>query len=274
MKAIFVFIVFLLLFQESVFAAAPVILNAPSSININDQFNLEATMSGLSSNSVYRLRIAIAQPSTTSYFGFTHNATDWYNGTPSPIDYTKFLSITTNSEGSWNGSILGKFDATDSNYKNTGSGTYDLKLGRYTENGSTATWSNVISVNLNAPSQTPTPTPTLRPSATNTPTLKPQSTIAPTQTMFPSTTKLSSVSNNNKKDISKSSDSFDVLGKSISITPEEKVDSSDILIKGNSKENDNLLPFIFITIGVVFLASCGIVFFYPVIKKWKDEKFS
>lgn len=89
-KPLFLFFLFLLLLfnpVNHVFAAAPTISNVPSSVNIDEAFSISVNMSGLSDNTVYRLRVALSPSGTTNYFGSTYNGTDWYNGTPSPIDY-------------------------------------------------------------------------------------------------------------------------------------------------------------------------------------------
>lgn len=268
---------FYLTLKYSVSAAAPVILSAPSSIGTDSQFTLTATMSGLSKGAIYRLRIVLAQPNTTNYFGSTNNGTDWYSGIPSPINYSKFLSITTDKDGSWNGEILGKFESGDSNYKNTGSGLYDLKFGRYTENGSTATWSNIISVNLAAPSATPTNIPTPKSIATNTPTSKPQNTNTPFPTKSPTPFKnqsstIAQVSNNTPV---QSQDVKEVLGNNIkpSVTNYEK-SKQKLTNEVLSATNSTVVPKILIILGTIFLLLCGIVISYPFIQRKIIEKKS
>lgn len=165
--AFVVFLLVFLLFPRISFAAAPQITAYPSGdISLNQSFTVSATMSGLTKNAVYRMRIVLAPQGTSNYFGSTWNGISWYNGTPSPIDYTNFLSITTDGTGAWYGDMQGEVDADDPNFT-TGSGTYDLKVGRYTQTGSSATWSNIISVTIVLP---PTATSTPIPPPTNTPT--------------------------------------------------------------------------------------------------------
>lgn len=168
-KLIILTILLLLLGAKPVSAAAPIISNIPSAINIDTGFSINASMSGLSNNTIYRLRLVLATPGTSSYFGSTFNSSNWYNGTPSPINYSNFLSITTDNSGSWSGSIEGKIESSDPNLP-ASSGTYDLKVGRYTETGSSATWSNIIQITLVTPTPTPSPTPSSTPSPTSTPT--------------------------------------------------------------------------------------------------------
>ncbi len=161
-------VILLFLFSSTViFAAAPVITNPPSTANVDTSFSLNVSMSGLSNNAVYRLRVALAATGTTSYFGSTFNNSSWYNGTPSPINYSNFLSITTDSSGSWSGTVQGKVESSDPNFSGT-SGTYDLKVGRYTESGTSATWSTISQITLTSSAPTPTPTPTPEPTSTPT----------------------------------------------------------------------------------------------------------
>lgn len=262
--------------SHTTFAAAPAILSAPQSININDQFTIEASMSGLLSNSIYRLRIVLAQTGTSNYFGSTHDGSQWYNGAPSPIDYSKFLSITTNQDGSWNGNVLGKLELNDSNYKNTGSGSYDLKLGRYTQSGSTATWSDVFAVNLTAPSATPTIAPTSKPISTNTPTPKPSS-ATPIPTKSPTPIKNSSPTTaqktQNNTNLKTGVINKEVLGNKTNLSPSPVVKINDTTVKNASKDNA-LFPKIMIVIGIFFLILCGIVVSYPMLKKIKEDRFN
>lgn len=144
------------------FAAAPSINNTPSSINVDTDFSLTVSMDGLSNNSIYRLRITLAAPGTNDYFGSTFNGSSWYNGTPSPINYANFLSITTDSSGHWSDDIQGKVESSDPNFRTRG-GIHELKVGRYTETGSSATWSNIVQVTIVAPTPSPTPISTSTP---------------------------------------------------------------------------------------------------------------
>lgn len=179
---LFIFTFLFLFFGARIaFAVAPSITNAPSTINTDTAFSLTTTMSGLSSNTVYRLRIALALPGTSNYFGSTFNNTGWYNGTPSPINYSNFLSITTDSTGSWSGNVQGKVESSDPNFSGS-SATYDLKIGRYTETGTSPTWSSPLPIALVIPSPTPTSTPT--PSPTPTPAPSPTPTTSPNSSSF------------------------------------------------------------------------------------------
>src|SRR3989338_8381460 len=174
MKAVVVFFAFLffLHFANPAFAAAPAITAYPNTtISLDTSFTVTATMSGLTNNAVYRLRVAIAQSGTSNYFGSTYDWSTWHMGSISDGNY---VNITTDGNGAWGGDIQGKIDSDDPSFT-TGSGTYDLKIGRYTQTGVTATWSNPVSITVTVP---PTPTPTLTP--TPTPTTAPTNTPTPT----------------------------------------------------------------------------------------------
>jgi hypothetical protein len=252
-------------YPEVTYSAAPTI-SSPSTVNLDESFTIQASMSGLSKTSVYRLRIALSKPSISTYFGSTYNGADWYNGTPSPIDYSKYLSVTTEEDGSWSGDLMGKVESGDPKYENIGTSTYDLKIGRYTQNGSTATWSNIIQVTLNAIAPTPTPTPT----PTSTPSNNPTSAKAPTQspslfvintTKFPtnSPTKYAS------KSASLSAIPTSILGAS-NKSAENKTKSElnkKVLVNSANKRN---ITYAAITLGSILILTCGILVYLKIRK--------
>ncbi|MEK7450897.1 MAG: hypothetical protein AAB662_03115, partial [Patescibacteria group bacterium] len=163
--ALIAFLLFLFCFSfvKPAFATAPSITAYPTgTISLDTSFTVTATMSGLSKNAVYRLRVALAQPGTTTYFGSTFDGTNWHYGSINDGNYT---SATTDNNGAWGGDIQGKIDSDDPNFT-AGAGIYDLKIGRYTQTGSTATWSNIVSVDIAIPPPTPTPTDTPTPTPT------------------------------------------------------------------------------------------------------------
>jgi hypothetical protein len=176
-----------LFFLPSVLATAPALLTYPDSIIVDQEYSVTATMSGLTKNKIYRFRLVLSKAGSSDYFGSTWNASSWYGGFPSPIDYSKFLSITTDDDGSWNGEVRGKVESNDPNYKD-GAGLYSLKLGRYTETGESATWSEAVERNLLDLRPTATPTSTPTPTNAPTPTNTPVPTHAPTPTATPKPT--------------------------------------------------------------------------------------
>ncbi len=259
MRVIIVLIAFLFFYLfigvMSSFAVAPTITAYPSgTINIDTSFAITATMSGLSKSATYRLRIAIAQPLTSNYFGSTYNGTSWYNGTPSPINYANFLTISTDAIGVWGGDIQGKIDSDDPNFT-TGSGTYDLKIGRYTQTGSSATWSEPVSIVVAVP---PTPTPTNTPTPTPTSSLTPTPTKTPTPTPIPNTP-------TSKPSVFPTSKVLptDVLGESTQsgsiVSPTDVINKKNVLISNKTKNPNNNFQKILLFVGIVFVAACAIL---------------
>jgi hypothetical protein len=260
LKILLCLMVFFFLLPRTASAAAPNI-NSPTVITLDESFAIQASMSGLSKNTTYRLRTALAKPDTTNYFGSTYNGTDWYHGSPAPIDYSEFLSIITSDDGSWSGDITGKVESGDPKYENIGIAEYDLKVGRYTQTGSTATWSNVIRVTLIASAPTPTPTDEPTPTKTPTPTKSQIFYLTPTgQALGLSATNALSKKTATKtaapKDIPspilKANDAFEKK------TPDKK--TVEVLVEGVSRNNFHLIA---LGIGVLTL-SCAILFFIKI----------
>ncbi len=167
---------YLLLFLNTnpVLAVSVTIPNTP--LSVTDQpFNIDVAVSGAQAGTNY-LRANLFSPGTTKYFGFTYNGTAFNNSS----DYSQYLPITIDSSGSWSGIIQAKLD-TDSNYYQ-GPGAYSLKVRRYTQSGSSYTWSNEASVDVSLPTPSPTPAPTPTPSPTPTPAPTPTRTPTPAPT--------------------------------------------------------------------------------------------
>lgn len=154
----------LFVFPQKVFAVTFTFQGAPSNILDNQSFPVNITL--IASNSAgknYYIRGAFYQPSTTFYFGYTkNNIGNFYNGEPT-IDKAQFYKITMYPNNQWSGVIEFKPYNRSSYYK--GPGTYNFKVGRYTESGNTVTWCSnetspcsVASINI-VSSQTPSPSP-------------------------------------------------------------------------------------------------------------------
>lgn len=258
MKAIIVLIAFLffLHFTNPVFAVAPAVTAYPSgTINLDTAFTVTATMSGLSKSAVYRLRVAVSQSGSISYFGSTYDGTSWHMGS---ISDGNFLSVTTDGNGAWGGDIQGKIDSDDPNFT-TGSGTYDLKIGRYTQTGSTATWSDPVGIVIAVPptptpTNTPTPTPTSIPTSTPTqPPPTPTKTPTPTPSRTPTPT-LKPTASSTPEEILPTA----ILGEST----ESGLFISPTLTSNKPKNTMNKLPkILMIIVGVIFSIACGILIF-------------
>ena len=267
MKAKSALIAFLLLlfcfsFAKSTFATAPVITVYPlETLGLDSAFTVTATMSGLSKSAIYRLRVAIS-PGTSNYFGSTYDGSTWHMGS---IADGNFVSITTDGNGVWGGDIQGKIDSDDPNFT-TGSGMYDLKIGRYTQTGSTATWSDPKNIEIVVPlTPTPTnsPTPTFKPTNTPTPTVKPTNTPTVTKAISKTPTPTVTIPPSENKDVLANS-----TKSSVNNFEKAKTDNK----KDDIQKNNNFLPIIFILIGVVFLLACVIVIFYPNIKNYLNKE--
>ncbi len=278
MKAKIALIAFLLFFfspflVKSVFATVPTITAYPSgTLSLDTSFTVTATMSGLSKNAIYRLRVAISQSGTSNYFGSTYDGATWHMGSLADGNY---ISVTTDGNGAWGGDIQGKIDSDDPNFT-TGSGTYDLKIGRYTQTGSTATWSDPNSISIIVPptltpTNTPTPIPTSAPAPTstpvptNTPTPKPTPTSTPTPspTFTPSpTTTVSSV-------LGESIENTTASGFLASTQEPTKELGKKTEVLGEQTSN---ISKIFIGIGVIFFIACAILFFRFYINNKKQQE--
>src|SRR5258706_10031607 len=118
---------FLLSFGQAL-AVSVSITTHPSTI-MQDMFTLSASISGAGNGTNY-LRIDIYKDGTQNYFGETFNGTDWYSGS----DYHGYFPITI-AGSSWNGNIMGNLGSPSvSQYD--GTGTYKIRLRRYTGGGS------------------------------------------------------------------------------------------------------------------------------------------
>lgn len=169
-------------------SAAIIIEEAPGSVADNQEFRvkIKVTVSGGGGN-YYYIRPGFSHSSTpSSYFGYIkNNSGSWYNGEPT-IDKTQFLKVQLNTLNTWNDYIDVKPDSSGSAYK--GAGIYNLKIGRYTETGTSVTeWSDGVTVTITSsgtatPSPSPSPTPVVSPTPTPTPSPTVAASPSPTPT--------------------------------------------------------------------------------------------
>lgn len=120
----------------------------PPVIDSTDSFWATVTISGLQASSQYYLKGAFSRDNSTNYFGKTQVGGDWVKNSQT---YSSQLPITTDSSGSWSGSIAVMPDVEDSGF--SGTGTYLFKVARYLSTGSGLTWSNESSITINQQSQ-------------------------------------------------------------------------------------------------------------------------
>lgn len=162
--------IFLFFGFRPVFAVSVTISNVPAEVT-DQPFSLDVSVAGVQSGTNY-LRANLFPTGTTKYFGYTFNGTSFIKSS----DYSQYFPITIDSSGTWTGTIQAKLDSGSSYFN--GAGTYSLKVRRYTQSGSSYTWSNEITVAVNfslptpSPSPSPTPTPTLSPSPKSSPASK------------------------------------------------------------------------------------------------------
>ena len=176
-KIVFLILFYLFFGVSPIFAVTVTISNYPSVIS-DQPFNFDVSVSGAQSGTNY-LRANLFLSGTTKYFGYTFNGSNFANSS----DYSQYLPITIDPEGTWIGSIQAKLDP-DSSYYN-GPGTYSLKVRRYTQSGSSYTWSNEVNLSINLPTPTPSPTPSPTPTSTPTP-ATPYQPLKPSPTPSPS----------------------------------------------------------------------------------------
>ncbi len=252
------------------FASPPVeavtttVTDVPSSIS-SDSFTVTVSISGASSGTNY-LRIDLYKESTTNYFGETYNNASWY----SESDHTQYFPVSIQSGTDWTGSVQGRMGSpTSTEYD--GSGTYKLRVRRYTSSGNyTASEANnnAVTIAINVPTPTSTPTRTPTPTKTPTPTPTPiQSGSTPTKTPTPTQKLLTPTPT--KKVTPTQKDSTNVLGESTTITVKpKKTPTVSVALASNKQESTNYLPKIFIGLGTgIILVSCAILGF-----QWYKEK--
>lgn len=184
MGVIALLIVFLLLFPRDVLALSLSFSGLPAEIDKSQEVEINLSFTCQSCSDSY-FRAVFFKEGTTNYFGYTQNEKgDWVNTT---ADKTLYFHLASDSlvEGSWSGKLRARLDPDHTSF--TGSGNYSFKVGRYTSQTSSATWSeNTAAIYVSAPTPTPTVTPTATPSPTTSPT--PTLTTTPTNTAIPTKT--------------------------------------------------------------------------------------
>ena len=233
--------------------------NLPATIDQAQEFKLKINFSCSSCGDSY-LR-GVFYPSGTSYFGYTQdNNGSWSNAPGSNcISFFKIAQTDLDYGSSWSGEIKFKPDLESFYY--TGPGEYSFKVGRYASSCSSPLWSTERAVAITGPAPTPVSDSTSTPAYTQTPT--PSSAVSPLPTSVSLAVSFPTIIT--PQPINKES----VLGQSTksSIPKQNNAD-----IKESVKQNNSLLPKIFIAIGIAFLLLCVIVVVYPYIDKiWKGR---
>lgn len=177
------FTLLFLLYATPVFAITVGISTPSASIDQSQELSLDVFLSCSNCSDSY-LR-GVFFETGDNYFGLTQNNNGDWTGTSS--DRTKYWKVAKDEikDSTWSGKVKVKVDTDNSYYK--GSGSYSLKVGRYTSSvGSSATWSDSYNINITGPTPTPTPNPTSTPAPnpTNTP-VPPTATVVPTKVPTP-----------------------------------------------------------------------------------------
>jgi hypothetical protein len=243
----------LTLFSAKVLKASISFTIANPVVNSQDEIQVDATISGLISQSCLNgrcyLQGVLQKIDGANYFGFTqNNSGDWYEYDSSPV--IEFLLSTyyffEPVAGSWWGPITVKNNIADAAY--LGPGEYLLKLKRFSGKAvSSAGDSNTLTVKLTktpvptpTPFPSPTPDPTATPAPTKTPTPIPTKTPTPAPTLAPSP-------------IPTNSNQPDVLSAS-TILPSPQSPGLAQDTTGKPKEKIPLQAIGFITLGIGFIS--------------------
>ena len=141
-----------------------------NSIGSDQELELSTQVSKLRPQAIYYLEGAFKKVGAKNYFGLTWVDPNWVQYTAS--DYSALKQIKTDVNGGWSGIVKVKIDSESKLF--TGSGDYELKLKRFTENGS-GVWSEnavVLYINAaNAPDSKTTPSPGSNPEDPSSPRL-------------------------------------------------------------------------------------------------------
>ncbi len=129
----------------------------PAEINSDREFEATIILKVDKPNTKFYLKGAFRKGDSLNYFGETYSGSEW---TKNGSSYSGQLKIETNSEGKWEGKIKVRPDSQDSGFD--GSGSYNFKIGRYTDSGNGPVWSNEISLKINEVKK-PDPSPSEEP---------------------------------------------------------------------------------------------------------------
>jgi hypothetical protein len=139
-----------------------------SDLSSTDSLDATITLSN-KPNTTFYIKGAFYKSGSTNYFGLTKVSGSWVKNSSK---YSDQLKIQTDSAGNFSGNLEVMPDSSDSGFSS--SGTYQLKIAKYTDSGD-LTWSNSqeVSLTLIPPSASPSPTPkstaTAKPTATASP---------------------------------------------------------------------------------------------------------
>lgn len=252
--------IFLFSFPQRSLAVTTAITQYPSTIT-SDAFTITASVSGAATGTNY-LRVDVYKEGTINYFGETYNNSDWYSGS----DGKQYLPISVQSGVIWNGTVQVRI-GSPSTTEYDGTGSYELRLKRYTSSGSPGSEdanNSSVSIVISIPTNTPVPTSTAAPTVTPTPTKTPTPTPTKAPTSTPSPTPTPSLPPSatptviNKQTTPSPSEVLGETTKKVNaIVSPSKEPTQSVKTLGKS---GNSLPYIFLSLGMIIIA-CGILVF-------------
>lgn len=267
MRKLLVIFLLLCLFPSPAFAVSVTINNAPSSVS-SDPFNVDVSVMGASVEQNY-LRAEIYKDGTTNYFGETHNGSDWYRGSSG----TSYFPINIVDSKTTASASLQVRIGTPSSTEFPGSGSYKLKIKRYTSSGNAAGSDDEsvvdLTVNYSAPA---TPTPTSKPSSSSSSSSTTSSVKSPTSAKIsaPTIGQVSSVNSTNSLVSRQNTNNSDKIAtdfarvRNISPTPAK---NSEVAVLGSSKRE---FPFVaFLILGMLLMVIAVGVW---VFRNWEKVK--
>lgn len=147
-----------LIFASILFALTITNVNPVEINSMDDVLTIDASASGLQSNTQYLQAALTKDGETTDYLGLTKNQTgEWfqYKSSPAISDLSTYFYNFTPVGGTWSGQLSFKVDTTDSGFK--GPGNYILKLMKYiTSTVSYSANSFLVAINIASNSITTT----------------------------------------------------------------------------------------------------------------------
>lgn len=236
-------------------------INAPSQIT-DQSFPVEVTISGASSGQNY-IRVDLYKDQTSNYFGETFNGSAWEDGSDGQM-YFPILIASSQAQVTVDARL-----GNPSRSKYLGSGSYKLKVRRYTASGAVAGSDTVtpLDVHINYSPPTSTSEPTKVPAPTKV--LTPSKTPTPTKSSLTAKLEAISVGPTYGKSVLLSKDSLPdeddrmyptaVLGENDKVI--KKASPESIVSGENEASNIDYLPIILLLAGGAFVAICAIIMY-------------
>ena len=247
-------------FVPKSFAVSVSFINFP--INIKDEnFTVTASISGASLGQNY-LRVDLYKDGTSNYFGETFNGSNWYSGSEGKL----YFPVTIDSSKAVLATVTGRLGDPGTDY--LGTGTYKLKIRRYTSSGSQASDQQTpIDIQINFSTPTPEPTLSPRPTIQSSQVPNPNKSFSPIPSLSPYVELSSEDAGLEKEVLGEASESSFLNSEFETDTPKSK--KREIFL--SSKENN--IPKILMITGLIFILFCAILFsrlYYKKIKKQNE----